>query len=332
MTFQIPTFCRQIRQSAKSALDFLRVLLYHTGKKGAIGMQAFFETVGERISIIFLVILTFFSSFQGQLFPQETIYPTAEGETRVMSFNIRFNEFFQRRTLVPKLIKQYYPDSVGLQECTYQWMYTFRELLPEYGLVGIGRDTGTQEPDCGEMNAILYRLDKYELIDSGTFWLSETPDVPSKGWDANDNRICTWAVLEERETGRRYAHVNTHLDNIGETARGNGLALVIEKALSFDLPVVLTGDFNFVESTPFMQQLRDSGLIYTKEAATQETASGFTFHDYAPEKVFSQSPIDYIWVNGAVAEVRSYQIIRDKLNNRFVSDHYPIYSDLILEY
>ena len=293
-------------------------------------MQNVFDKLLSRIAVTLLSVATFFASFQMMLFPQRNIYPVAAGEMRVMSFNIRYDEFYQRNTLVPRLIKQYYPDSVGLQECTYQWMFTLQELLPEYGLVGVGRNTGTRDADCGEMSAILYRLDKYKLVDSGNFWLSETPDEPSIGWDADNYRICTWAVLQDKDTGLLYAHVNTHLDNVGMTAREKGLAMVIEKAKSFDIPVVLTGDFNFGEGASFMTQLRESGLTYTKEAAA-ETMTGFTFHAYEPEKMVSDSPIDYIWVNDKVAEVCTYRIIRDKLNNKFVSDHYPIYADLIIE-
>ena len=107
-------------------------------------------------------------------------------------------------------------------------MEDLTEGLPEYGWVGVGRDDGQE---AGEFNPVFYRKDKYDLVDSGTFWLSETPELPSLGWNGGCNRLCTWVILREKATGFTYAHVNTHLDNASEEARVNGAKLVREKIL-----------------------------------------------------------------------------------------------------
>ena len=255
--------------------------------------------------------------------PDLGIKAPAPDTVRIMSFNVRDGEF-DRGSIVPQVIADYQPDSVGFQECEGTWYLTLRTYLPDYEIIGVGRLTGT--PLIGESTAIMYRKDKYRLIDCGTFWLSETPAIPSKGWDAKYYRTCTWAVLESKETGERYAHVNTHLDNTGTQARVNGLDMVIEKAKSFDMPVVVTGDFNFPKGSELYKTLVADAL--TDAATVAEAAdSGCTAHGY--KDVIAGEPIDFICVNDRITLVRSYNIMREKYNDRFVSDHYPIYADMV---
>lgn len=243
---------------------------------------------------------------------------------RIMSFNVRDGEF-DREEIVPQVVADYKPDSVGFQECEGTWYLTLKTYLPDYQIVGVGRWTGIEL--LGESTAIMFRKDKYRLIDWGTIWLSETPDKVSVGWDSKYARTCTWAVLENKETGEQYAHINTHLDNTGAQARTNGLALVLEKAASFDMPVVLTGDFNFGKGTALYRQL-NSGVVKDSASLAKVADSGATAHGYRGD--IEGNPIDFICVNDKVTEVRSYNIIRDKYNDRYVSDHYPIYSDVIM--
>lgn len=148
--------------------------------------------------------------------------PTDSEIVRIMSFNVRDGEF-DREEIVPQVVADYMPDSVGFQECEGTWYLTLKTYLPDYEIIGVGRLTGLKL--IGESTAIMFRKDKYKLVDSGTFWLSETPDKVSKGWDAKYYRTCTWVVLENKETGEQYAHINTHLDNAGTQARTHGLDL-----------------------------------------------------------------------------------------------------------
>lgn len=271
------------------------------------------------ISALFSLILPFL----GIGLPDTGVKAPAPETVRIMSFNVRDGEF-DREEIVPQVVADYYPDSVGFQECEGTWYLTLKAYLPDYEIIGVGRLTGA--PLLGESTAIMYRKDKYKLIDWGTFWLSETPDVVSIGWDAKYHRTCTWAILENKETGEQYAHVNTHLDNMGAEARINGLKLVIEKAESFDMPVVVTGDFNFPKGSDLYKSLVADSLTDVAEIAA-EADSGCTSHGY--KDVVEGNPIDFICVNDKITDVRSYKIMREKYNDRFVSDHYPIYADMV---
>ena len=243
---------------------------------------------------------------------------------RIMSFNVRNGEH-DRGKNVPQFIADYMPDSVGLQECEGVWYMTLEAYLKDdYGIVGTGRLTGVKY--IGEATAIMYRKDKYNLVDSGTIWLSETPDKVSIGWDAKHHRTCTWVILENKETGEKYAHLNTHLDHKGPDARTNGLQLVLDLSDSFDMPVVVTGDFNFEKSDPLYTQLVSGSLADTQELA-QITMTGKTYHAYSGEE--DGEPIDFICVNDKITNVKEYRIVRDIYGDTYISDHYPIYADMV---
>lgn len=244
---------------------------------------------------------------------------------RIMSFNIRCGEYGKRQDIVPALIADYAPDSVGIQECTYEWYVQLTKTLTEYAFVGVGRDSGGIGEDCGEISAVLYRKDKYKLLDSGTFWLSETPEKVSFGWDAACRRVCTWVVLENLADGKQYAHVNTHLDHKGDAARVNGSQMVCEHANSFAMPTVLTGDFNFKKGTDLYKGILATGLRDTQELATV-TMDGKTYHGYDGGE--EGTPIDFVFVNDGIKEVLRYKIVRDKYRLRHSSDHYPVYADV----
>ena len=272
---------------------------------------------------IFCALLALLLPFLGIGLPELGAKGPEDTEiVRIMSFNVRDGEF-DREEIVPQVIADYKPDSVGLQECEGTWFLTLKVYLPDYEIIGVGRWTGIQQ--LGESTAIMYRKDKYKLIDWGTFWLSETPYVPSIGWDANYARTCTWAILENKETGEQYAHFNTHLDNGGWDARINGLAMILERIKDYDMPVVLTGDFNFSTGTAVYRQLT-AGLTNVSDIA-QTADSGGTAHGYAGG--IGTAPIDFICINDKIDTVKTYKIIRDKYNDRYVSDHYPIYSDMV---
>ncbi|MBQ3499741.1 MAG: endonuclease/exonuclease/phosphatase family protein [Clostridia bacterium] len=243
---------------------------------------------------------------------------------RIMSFNIRNGEHGRGKD-VPQFIVDYMPDSVGLQECEGTWYMTLEAYLKDdYGIVGVGRLTGIKY--IGEATAIMYRKDKYELIDSGTIWLSETPDKVSVGWDAKHHRTCTWAVLRNKETGEQYAHLNTHLDHVGEQARTNGLQMVLDLADTFDMPVVVTGDFNFEKSDPLYTQLVSGSLSDTQDIA-EKTMTGKTYHAYNGGE--DGEPIDFICVNGKITDVKEYRIVRDIYGETYISDHFPIFADMV---
>lgn len=287
-------------------------------------MKDFFIKAKTYISIFFTLL---FSMCGIGLPKRETKDAIEQGNVRIMSFNVRCGELEPRFRIVPQIIGEYMPDSLGVQECTYEWYLMLKFQLPEYEFIGVGRDTGDRKPNCGEISGVLYRKDKYKLIDSGTFWLSETPDKVSFGWDGACRRVCTWATLENLQTGEQYTHVNTHLDHKGALARENGVKLVVEKALSFDMPTVVTGDFNFEKGCDLYNLLVSDGLSDTQDMAA-ETMYGKTYHGYNGGE--EGLPIDFILANEKITTVSRYKIVRDMLDGQYTSDHYPIYADMII--
>lgn len=286
-------------------------------------MKAFFTSAQN----YFIIFMTFISVIVFCNTPDRATKDivTESDTVRIMSYNIRYGEYEDRFRIVPQLIGDYMPDSVGIQECTYQWYLTIRAFLPEYGFIGVGRDTGDLSRECGEISAVLYRKDKYTVVDSGTFWISETPEEVSFGWDAVCRRICTWVILENKETGEQYAHVNTHLDHEGPLARLYGSEMVCEFALSFDMPTVLTGDFNLKKGTDLYNGIIAAGLTDSQDIAVQAD-EGKTSHGYNGGT--DGLPIDFIFVNENISSVSKYKIVRDLYGEKYSSDHYPVYADM----
>ncbi|HMG92921.1 MAG TPA: endonuclease/exonuclease/phosphatase family protein, partial [Chryseolinea sp.] len=178
-------------------------------------------------------------------------------QVKVMTYNIRLdtpvdsiNQWPKRTQKVVDLIRKYDPDILGVQEAIHHQLMDLVKNLPQYDYVGVGRDDGKTK---GEYSAILYKKEKFSVLQQGTFWLSETPDVPgSKSWDAAITRVASWAKLRDKKTGKDFLSINTHFDHIGKEARRNSAALLKKKTneLGKDLPVIITGDFNCMRSDP----------------------------------------------------------------------------------
>ncbi len=250
----------------------------------------------------------------------------------VMTFNVRISgdgkkSVETRMPVVAQTILDHAPDSLGVQEADKKWTDGLSELLTDYDRVGKFRDDGIS---LGESSSIFYLKDKYELIDSGDFWLSKTPDVPSKDWDAGHNRILTYAILKDKETGFTYAHFNTHFDNVSSQARTESVAIVSQKIAEIapDIPVVFTGDLNFSEGCADYNNILSCGLKDTKYLAAEHDNCA-TYHDYKPF-AFTIKPIDYIFVNGYVNSVASYFVDTRSPDSIYPSDHFPIIVELTL--
>ncbi len=289
------------------------------------------------MSIIFKCLVEFFLSVAmifnpllgcGMGITVEPYTAAKENEVRIVQFNLRCygigkKSVAYRSQGMTALLNEIHPDSMGFQEATYEWMLCLQNNLPDYAYVGVGRDDGGI---MGEFSPIFYLKDKYDLLDSGTFWLSETPDKPgSKSWGSACSRICTWALLANKETGRIYAHLNTHLDHVSDSARTHQMELVLQKAKEYigDFPVVLTGDMNDVSNSD-MYRTAVSVLVDTR-LASPETDNTATFHNYGLS--VTDRIIDYVFVSSDVAPVK-YDVIDDKPNGDYVSDHNGICVDL----
>ena len=249
----------------------------------------------------------------------------------VMTYNVYYGGSGEkarelRAPNVAENIRRYMPDSFGLQEATDFWIETTLELMPEYAYVGVGRDAD----GGGEASPIFYKKDKYELLDSGTFWLSKTPSRPSKGWDAMFNRVCTYAVLRDVESGFIYAHFNAHFDHLGVIARLESVSVVADKIsrICNTFPVVFTGDLNDYEGGDMYNRVLSAGFRDTKALAVTADDKP-TFHGYS-ELVEKEEPIDFIFVNAMAQSVESYTVDTTLYNGLYASDHHPVVSKIIL--
>lgn len=254
-----------------------------------------------------------------------------ESAIRVMSFNIRYGDLGtltaeDRYPMVEETIRKGHPDSVGVQEATTEWMaYLTEALSDEYAYVGVGRDDGVS---AGEHAAVFYLKDKYTAVDSGTFWLSDTPDVPSMGWGADCYRICTWVVLENNETKEQYVHMNAHFDFANDDVKYNSARMINEKAKEFgDIPVVYTADMNFNEDSVYYNAFLEYGIFTDTKAAAEDTMDYLTYHDRMPV-VHWDNVIDFVMVNSGF-DVLTYKVVTAGIDGNYVSDHFPVYADIV---
>lgn len=248
---------------------------------------------------------------------------------KVMSYNIRLgsgkdgtNSWALRYTATEEMLKDQKPDVFGVQEALdYQVHYI--EDMCGYESVGVGREDGKKE---GEHMSIFWNKKTVSMLKWGTFWLSETPQKPSKGWDAACFRTATWALMKDKKTGKKFYFVNTHLDHEGKEAQKNGLKLIVEKIAEMNpegLPMVLTGDFNIEPSNPALADL-DARMQSTRKIA-QKTDDLTTYNGWGKSSMM----IDYIYVSG-FSSCPEYQTVTKRYADRkFVSDHYPICATLI---
>lgn len=254
---------------------------------------------------------------------------------RVMSFNLRLdvasdgpNAWPHRKDGVAALIRFYGVDVVGVQEALAHMLTDLDVRLPGFARVGVGRADGRWG---GEFSAILYRTERLALIDSGTFWLSPTPEVPgSKGWDAAIERVATWGRFRDLRTGCTHLHLNTHFDHIGEQARQESARLIRRRLaeLSQGQPVIVTGDLNAEPSSVtygvFTRDtvagslpLRD-GYNASRDAHYGPSSTWTGFSEIEPGR-----RIDYVLVSEPIP-VLQHGILTDRWNERFPSDHLPV--------
>jgi endonuclease/exonuclease/phosphatase family metal-dependent hydrolase len=286
----------------------------------------------KKIMSYFTVLTLVFTAAGSSPLKNPSIETKAAGTVRIMSFNVRCTNVGthsreDRVDSVTGAIETVMPDLLGVQEATPEWMSDLKARLPAYACIGVGRDDGV---DKGEYSAIFYLKDKYEMVDSGTFWLSDTPDTPSRSWTSFLKRICTWAVLKDRATGKDFLYMNTHFDN-AFTPRKNSIPLILEKAAEFEnIPVICTGDFNTIEISPLYVDLLAGSLSNAKYSAA-DTMSVITTTAGLPLGRLGCFTVDHILVNSKV-EPKVYRVVTQKFDNMLPSDHYPIYADVILNY
>lgn len=260
----------------------------------------------------------------------------AAGDVRVMSFNVRYgtakdgaNHWDRRKEFLAETVKAFGPDLLGTQETLGFQRDFLAGKLPGYGVFGVGRDDGKEK---GEMMALYWRKARFEKVDGGHFWLSETPRVAgSKSWDSSLPRMATWVKLKDKLGGKPVLFVNTHFDHRGRTARLEAAKLIRDRvaALGAGCSVIVTGDFNSGEGSPPYKALfaprgkeespvADSyRLAHPKREAGEGTTTGFK------AGASTGSRIDWIGVSRDW-KVAAAGIDRTAKDGRTPSDHFPV--------
>jgi len=254
---------------------------------------------------------------------------------RVSTYNLRMdtprdslNSWIHRKDNVKALIQFHGFDIVGTQEAFHHQLVDLLEM-PGWAYIGAGRDDGLT---AGEHSAIFYKTAMFELLDAGDFWLSETPDVPGKGWDATCcNRICSWAKLKDKNTKKVFFVFNVHYDHQGVVARRESSNLMIEKIkeIAGDTPVIVLGDFNATpESEPMQIMLGAFKDAYDITVMPPYGPVG-TFNGFRLNAAL-RNRIDYILLSDHFA-VSKYAALTDFKEQRFPSDHLPVVADIVLK-
>lgn len=261
---------------------------------------------------------------------------------KVMSINTRYdnggdgcNGWAQRRERVAKAIAFYDADIVGAQEVLANQMADLKARLPQYGVIGLGREDGVAK---GEYEPVFFKKDRYELVDSGHFWLSQTPEVKgSLGWDGACVRMASWARLRDRRSGAELLAMNTHLDHVGPEARRQGAILLLQRIDSITgggkIPVVVTGDFNSKPAGEpiriITDRMRKGHLDSSHDKAELNYGPEWSYHDFDRVPYAERELIDYIFVTPG-ARVKSFGVLAEKDGEAFISDHCPVIATVIL--
>jgi len=272
--------------------------------------------------IVLVVFLLFVSlSFYGQ-------------NLKMMTYNIRLdnpsdgeNAWPNRKDYFTSQIQFYSPDIFGVQEALPNQVTYIASALPDYNKFGIGREEG----GTGEACTIYYKKDRFQVDKISTFWLSENPNVVSRGWDAACNRVCTSALFKDLKTKKLFWVFNVHLDHIGNEARIKGVQLVLSKIKEFNTknyPVFLMGDFNSEPDTPQIAEIKKV-MNDTKDVSVEKPfGPAGTFNDFEHNKPVTLL-IDYIFISkNSGLKVQKHAVLSDSKDLKYPSDHLPVYIEI----
>ena len=260
-------------------------------------------------------------------------------EIKIMSFNVRTtltesntdNNWDNRKEACIALIKDHMPSIIGVQEAKYahHWTYLKEQLADDYSGYGVNRDTG-KESGTGETMGILYNKSVIQKLDGGTFWLSETPDTPSKGFGANYSRCATWGLFKHKSTGEKFCYINTHIDHQVALAQVEGMKLISEFFQQYkdEYLLFITADFNMQSDNVAFDPI-EAYMYNTREVAPEGlTDYNTTYNGYTTGK---NTVIDHIYCSNYL-EVVEYHTINEQYGGvTYVSDHYPVYSIIKLK-
>ncbi len=284
------------------------------------------------ITLIFLLIMFIIYFFSWNI---KSVPKKEDDLYRIVNYNVKYaedwlDEFVDRKNVIVEQLLSYEADIITLQEANYGWMNNYDGLpvlLENYSFVGVGREDGATS---GEYAPIFYLTDKFEIVDSDTIWLSETPGEVSIGWDASTYRIMTSVTLENKITGEIFTINNTHLDHEGNLAVDESIELINETISENEFPYLLTGDMNvpsfFLDYYKFTKELDD-----TKKVAESSMKYG-TINYNSNNKLFHFITIDYIFSSKNDFDIYNYRVDPSYLYmDKPVSDHFPIIVDFQLK-
>ncbi len=253
---------------------------------------------------------------------------------KLMTYNIRYdnqrdkeNRWDLRKEFLTDQVKFFEPDIMGIQEGLNHQVKYIDKVLSDYEFTGIGRDDGKTK---GEYSAIFYKYRDFLILESSTFWLSESPEKISVGWDASMERICSYALFEDINSKQKFYVFNTHFDHIGDLARKNSAKLIINKIKELNTkyyPVILMGDLNLKPESEAIQYITKH-LNDSKNSAVNisfgpdVTFNGFNYN-YSDSK-----RIDYIFTSKTGIKVLKYSVLTDSRDLKFPSDHFPVYIEI----
>ena len=253
---------------------------------------------------------------------------------KLMTYNIRLdvasdgeNVWANRKEYFCSQLSFYEPDVFGIQEALPNQVKDIADLLPKYNYVGTGRD-GIGK---GESSNIFFKKDRFELLQQNTFWLSETPDVISKGWDAALNRICTYVLLKDKKTKQVFWFFNTHLDHVGELARTNSIQLIVSKIKDVNTknyPVFFSGDFNSEPTEERIIQLKKQMNDSYDISEEKPFGPSGTFNAFK-HNVAVTTRIDYIFLSkNSPYKVEKFAVLSDSKDLKYPSDHLPVFIEV----
>lgn len=256
-----------------------------------------------------------------------------------MTFNIRYDEprdginaWPNRKQKVADVIRFHKADLLGVQEALHHQLTELEMALPGFAWCGVGRTDGKQ---AGEYSAIFYRKSRFKLLDTKTFWLSETPDESgSKSWDAAITRIVTWAKFKDLINGKTFFAFNTHFDHVGQRARVESASLILKKldAIVGQSPFVLTGDFNVQRENEAYRTLA-AGTASVRIADARTISKNGHFGGDSTWNAFKElepgRTIDYIFVRDGV-KVFEHGVLSDRWDGLWASDHLPVIAEIAM--
>lgn len=258
-------------------------------------------------------------------------------EMVVATYNIRYdsegdtgNLWKDRAPVVANLIRFHDFDIFGTQEGLKNQLDDIIKYLPHYTRYGVGRDDGK---DQGEHSAIFFKTDLFELLKKGDFWLSQTPDKPSLGWDAKCcNRVCSWVYLRHKQSGKKFYFFNAHFDHEGVQARKESSKLVVQKIkeVTANEPVIFAGDLNGSQESEWYLTLGNSGVLSdTYKAVKFPYANNGSFNGFRGTRGRMEI-IDHIFTSKQFAVTR-WAVLTDTYHGKYPSDHFPVMAKLKLK-